>query len=273
MRKFFQVDVFGNQPLMGNPLAVFTAADDLSEAHMAAIARWTNLSETTFLLTPTTAEADYRVRIFTPTGELPFAGHPTLGSAHAFLENGGTPRHEGVVIQECTAGLVRVRTAETLAFEAPPTIKKGPLLDAHLQRLCSALGVSPQDVIGHQWVDNGPGWVVLELKSADAVLAVEPDFSTYPEAKVGLLGAYPAGSPAAFEVRAFAPGIGEDPVTGSLNASIAQWLQREGRAGAGYLATQGQKLQRAGEITITIEDETVWVGGSTRTIFRGEAEL
>lgn len=273
MKPYFQVDVFGTEPLMGNPLAVIAAADDLSEQDMQRIARWTNLSETTFLLEPTTKEADYRVRIFTPTGELPFAGHPTLGTAHAFLELGGKPKTEGVVIQECAAGLVRVRTSEGLAFEAPPTIKKGPLLDAHLQRLCGALGVSPESVIGHQWVDNGPGWAVVELASAQEVLAVEPDFSSFPEAKAGLLGAYPAGSPAAFEVRAFAPGIGEDPVTGSLNASIAQWLQREGRAGAGYRATQGQKLQHAGEIMIDIAGETVWVGGSTRTIFRGEAIL
>ncbi|BAU97103.1 epimerase [Corynebacterium suranareeae] len=268
-RPFYQVDVFSAEPFMGNPLAVIADADDLSDAQMARIARWTNLSETTFLLSATQREADYRVRIFTPTGELPFAGHPTLGTAHVFQELHGSTHSQ--LIQECAAGLIPVRTGDQLAFQAPPTIKDGPLDDTYIHHACEALGIGAQLVQGHQWVDNGPGWAVIELPSAQHVLDIEPQFNAEVPLKLGVIGAYPKGSPHAFEVRAFAPGIGEDPVTGSLNASIAQWLNRTGRAGDGYIASQGSVLGRAGEIHISVEEETIWVGGAVATVFKGEA--
>lgn len=283
LRPFYQVDVFGSEPFMGNPLAVIADADDLSDQQMARIARWTNLSETTFLLKPTQEDADYRVRIFTPTGELPFAGHPTLGTAHVFRELHGVKGTQ--LVQECAAGLVAVKaddeqafglasgSASELAFQAPPTIKDGPLEAAELEEICAALGISSELIQAHQWVDNGPGWAAVELPSAQQVLDLQPDFNAHPTLKLGVVGAYPEGSPHAFEVRAFAPGIGEDPVTGSLNASIAQWLHRDGRAGEGYLASQGTAIGRAGEIRINAESDVIWVGGSVTTIFQGTAEF
>lgn len=282
-RPFYQVDVFSSAPFMGNPLAVIADADDLSDQQMARIARWTNLSETTFLLKPTQEEADYRVRIFTPTGELPFAGHPTLGTAHVFRELHGVKGTH--LVQECAAGLVAVKAddeqvsglaselASELAFQAPPTIKDGPLDAAELEEICAALGISSELIQAHQWVDNGPGWAAVELPSAQHVLDLEPDFSAHPTLKIGVVGAYSEESSHAFEVRAFAPGIGEDPVTGSLNASIAQWLHRDGRAGDGYLASQGTAMGRAGEIRISVESDVIWVGGSVTTIFQGTAEF
>ncbi|AIK88935.1 PhzF family phenazine biosynthesis protein [Corynebacterium glutamicum] len=274
-RPYYQVDVFSSEPFMGNPLAVIADADDLSAEQMARIARWTNLSETTFLLKPTQEGADYRVRIFTPTGELPFAGHPTLGTAHVFRELHGEQGTQ--LVQECVAGLVAVRAidgpASGLAFQAPPTLKDGPLDASDLDAACEALGISPDFIRAHQWVDNGPGWAVVELPSAQHVLDLEPDFSAHPTLKLGVIGAYPEGAPHAFEVRAFAQGIGEDPVTGSLNASIAQWLHRDGRAGEGYLASQGTAIGRAGEIHISIESHAIWVGSSVTTIFQGTAEF
>ncbi|ANE04917.1 PhzF family phenazine biosynthesis protein [Corynebacterium crudilactis] len=268
-KPFYQVDVFSAEPFLGNPLAVIADADALTEQEMARIARWTNLSETTFLMAPTHPDADYRVRIFTPTSELPFAGHPTLGTAHVFRALTGNDSPQ--IIQECAAGLVPVRTVDGLAFQAPQTIKDGSLDDAYLESVSAALNINRELICAHQWVDNGPGWAVVELPSAQHVLDLKPDFSAHPTLKIGVMGAYPEGAPHAFEVRAFIAGIGEDPVTGSLNASIAQWLHRTDRAGEGYIASQGAQLGRAGEVHISIEENTVWVGGSVTTIFYGEA--
>lgn len=270
---YTQVDVFAAEPFQGNPLAVIMDADDLDTGMMARIARWTNLSETCFLLRPTLVGADYRVRIFTPDGELPFAGHPTLGSAHAWLAAGGTPQRGDEVVQECAAGLIRVRCGAPLAFAAPPTVRDGDLDPATLDTVLRALGVPEDRVLAHQWVDNGPGWAAVELPSARQVLELNPDLGVLGGIFLGVFGTHPAGAAADFEVRAFAPGVGEDPVTGSLNASLAQWLQRQGRAGEGYTVTQGTRLGRAGEIHISVEGETVWVGGATQTRFEGIARI
>jgi PhzF family phenazine biosynthesis protein len=232
-RRFHQLDVFTAVPLRGNPLAVVHAAEGLDDERLAAFARWTNLSETTFLLPPTDPAADYRVRIFTPGGELPFAGHPTLGSCHAWLAAGGVPKQPGTVVQECGVGLVRIRRDGTrLAFAAPPLRRTGPLDAALLERIVRALGVPAGDVLHHQWVDNGPGWCAVMLRSGAQVRAVRPDWAALGDVKLGLVGAQSAGEPTQFEVRAFVPGLGvpEDPVTGSLNAGLAQWLIGAGLA-------------------------------------------
>ena len=282
-RTFAQVDVFSVAPYRGNPVAVVLDADGLDAEQMARIANWTNLSETTFVLTPTDPGADYRLRIFTPSSELPFAGHPTLGSAAAWLDAGGSPRHSDRVVQECGAGLVDIRrggrtsasaeAGESLAFAAPERLRTGELDEVFLARIVAALGIEPADVVDHQWVDNGPGWAALRLRSAEQVLGLEPDFSSVPEAKIGVLGAHPEGSEHEYEIRAFAPGAGipEDPVTGSLNASVAQWLIGAGRAPNSYTLTQGTALGRSGVVSISAEDDEVWVGGATTVCFRGTA--
>ena len=275
IRDFAQVDVFSAEPYRGNPLAVILDAEGLDEAEMRRIASWTNLSETTFLFPPVHPEADYRVRIFTPAGELPFAGHPTLGSAHAWLTNGGSPRRTGEVVQECGAVLITVRQAgEELFFAAPPTTRSGPLDEETLGRICAALRIGRRDVAGHQWVDNGPGWCAVQLRSAAEVLALEPDLRESGDLKFGVLGSCPEGAEHAFEIRAFVPfaGNGEDPVTGSLNASVAQWLLREGQVSGGYRVSQGTRLGRAGSVAVELTaDGQVWVGGAVTTCFRGSA--
>ena len=276
-RTFTQVDVFTDTPLLGNPLAVVHDAQGLSEAQMAAFARWTNLSETTFLLPPTDPAADYRVRIFTPHRELPFAGHPTLGSCHAWLAAGGIARGAGEVVQQCAAGLIRVRRSggQRLAFAAPPCLRSGPLEDELLNRITAALGLPRADVIAHQWVDNGPGWCAIRLASAQAVLAVQPDWAALADIKLGLVGPHAAGVDAQFEVRALigeGPGY-EDPVTGSLNASLAQWLIASGAAPATYTAAQGTGLNRRGRVFIECVDGQVWVGGHSVSCIRGELAL
>jgi PhzF family phenazine biosynthesis protein len=278
--RFHQLDVFTAVPLKGNPLAVVHAAQGLSEATMAAFARWTNLSETTFLLPPTQPGADYRVRIFTPGGELPFAGHPTLGSCWAWLAAGGQPQQAGVVVQECGVGLVRVRRdaahPQRLAFAAPPLRRTGPLEDELLQRIAAGLGLARDDVLHHQWVDNGPGWAAVMLKSAAQVLAVRPNWAVLGDVKLGLVGAQPAGHEALFEVRAFVPslGVAEDPVTGSLNAGLAQWLIGAGLAGPAYLAVQGTALGRHGRVHVQRDGEGhIWVGGDVAGCIEGEVAL
>ncbi|MDF1489039.1 PhzF family phenazine biosynthesis protein [Tessaracoccus caeni] len=271
-RRYAQVDVFSPTPYLGNPVAVILDAEGLDTEYMQRIARWTNLSETTFVLPPTTSEADYRLRIFTPKGELPFAGHPTLGSARAWLHHGGLPHTEGRIVQECAAGLITLRhDDDLLSFAAPPLLRTGPLDDAHLARIVAAYGTNADQVIGHQWVDNGPGWAVIQLATADEVLALQPDLSQIPDAMVGAIGAYPEGSRHAFELRSFAPGVDvpEDPVCGSMNASVAQWLTSTGQAPAHYTVSQGTCLGRAGEITITVDGDAVWVGGATTVCFSG----
>jgi PhzF family phenazine biosynthesis protein len=277
-RPFVQVDVFAETPLAGNPLAVVLDGDGLTDAQMSGLARWTNLSETTFVLPPTVPAADYRVRIFTSAGggkELPFAGHPTLGTCRAWLDSGGVPARAGVVVQECGAGLVEIDNGgDRLAFAAPPLVRGGPVDDALLERVCAMLRIARADVVDAQWVDNGPGWIGVLLPDADAVLALEPG---YVELDVGVVGPYPPGAPEAFEVRAFFPLNGataEDPVTGSLNASLAGWLLGAGRATAPYTARQGTALGRAGRVHIDRSaDGTVWVGGNVVTVVAGTIEL
>jgi len=264
---FSQVDVFTNELLFGNPVAVVHDADGISTDRMAAFARWTNLSETTFLLPPTEPDADYRLRIFTPVRELPFAGHPTLGTARAWLAAGGRPAREGELVQQCAAGLVRIRQAgDRLAFAAPPVLRAGPVNAADLAVLVRALRLEPGDLVDARWADNGPGWVALLLRDADTVLRLEPDREAFGELdKVGVVGPYPPGSEVAFEVRAFVPrvGLGEDPVTGSLNASVAQWLIPAGIAPARYTAAQGTRLGRRGRVHVEQRDGDIWVGGDT----------
>ena len=276
LRRFHQLDVFTAVPLRGNPLAVVHDAAGLTEATMADFARWTNLSETTFLLPPTDAGADYRVRIFTPGGELPFAGHPTLGSCHAWLAAGGVPRQGDVVVQECGVGLVRVRRrGARLAFAAPPLRRSGPLEAAMRERIAAVLGVLPDDILQHQWVDNGPGWCAVMLRSAAQVLAVRPDWAKMNGLKLGVVGAQPAGQDTLFEVRAFVPGLGvpEDPVTGSLNAGLAQWLIGAGLAPTRYVAAQGAALGRAGRVHVEQLGDTVWVGGDVAGCIEGTVDL
>jgi PhzF family phenazine biosynthesis protein len=275
-RRFDQLDVFSAVPLKGNPLAVVHAAQGLTEATMAAFARWTNLSETTFLLPPVDPMADYRVRIFTPGGELPFAGHPTLGSCHAWLAAGGQPRHQGLVVQECGVGLVRIRReAARLAFAAPPLRRTGPVDEALLARIAAGLGVTRAEILQHQWVDNGPGWCAVMLPSAEHVRAVRPDYSSLGDVKLGLVGAFPPGHPAAFEVRAFVPSLGvpEDPVTGSLNAGLAQWLIGAGLAPPAYEAVQGTALGRDGRVHVVQDGDTVWIGGDVAPCVTGHVLL
>lgn len=274
-RPFRQVDVFSGTPLRGNPLAVVLDAEGLDDAAMAALARWTNLSETTFLLPPTDPAADYRVRIFTPFTELPFAGHPTLGSAWAWLAAGGVPRDPAQVVQQCGVGLVPVRRdGAQLAFAAPPLRRTGPLDGAVLAQACAALGLAPDEVQGHQWVDNGPGWAALLLASAERVRALGPDWGRLGSLKLGVVGPRAPGGDAAFEVRSFVGGGGfEDPVTGSLNAGLAQWLIGAGLAPARYVATQGHALQRAGRLHLWREGATVWVGGAVTPVVEGEIAL
>jgi PhzF family phenazine biosynthesis protein len=274
-RRFDQLDVFTAEALRGNPLAVVHDAAGLDDARMAAFARWTNLSETTFLLPPTDAAADYRVRIFTPGGELPFAGHPTLGSCHAWLAAGGRPRQDGVVVQQCGVGLVKVRRdGARLAFAAPPLRRSGPLDAALLHQIRDALGLHENDVRAHQWVDNGPGWCAVLLDSAERVLALRPDWPRLGELMLGVVGPHPAGAEAQFELRAFVgDGDYEDPVTGSLNASVAQWLIGAKLAPPRYVAAQGAALRRAGRVHITREGDTVWVGGDVSACIHGEVDL
>lgn len=272
---FRQVNVFSPDPLLGNPVAVVHDADGLSDEQMAAFARWTNLSETTFLLRPTEDAADYRLRIFTPGGELPFAGHPTLGSAHAWLEAGGTPRGEHVV-QECGVGLVHLRRSERLAFAAPPLIRSGPVADPDLDQIAVALRIDRAEILDSEWVDNGAGWVAVRLRDADAVLALAPDFGAFGGLDVGAAGLYPPGGDVQVEVRGFAPDVGipEDPVTGSLNAGLAQWLTRDGSLPPSYVAAQGTSLGRAGRVHVeTDADGTIWVGGATVTTISGAVSL
>ena len=275
-RRFDQLDVFSAVPLKGNPLAVVHAAQGLTEATMAAFARWTNLSETTFLLPPVDPMADYRVRIFTPGGELPFAGHPTLGSCHAWLAAGGQPRQPGLVVQECGVGLVHIRReGARLAFAAPPLRRTGPVDETLLARIAAGLGVTRAEILQHQWVDNGPGWCAVMLPSAERVRAVRPDFARLGDVKLGLVGAFPPGHPAAFEVRAFVPSLGvpEDPVTGSLNAGLAQWLIGAGLAPPAYEVVQGTALGRDGRVHVVRDGDTVWIGGDVAPCITGHVLL
>lgn len=279
MLPFRQVDVFSAEPWLGNPLAVVHDADGVTDAEMAAFARWTNLSETTFLCAPTDPRADYRVRIWTTGGELPFAGHPTIGSAHAWLEAGGSPAGD-VVVQECGAGLVRVRRSPRLGFAAPPLRRSGAVGPGLRVRVVRALGIAEEAVLGMAWVDNGPGWVGVDLGSAQAVVALEPDLAAFTDLKVCVVGRWDAEAAADLgadvEVRAFfADGndFAEDPVTGSANAGLAQWLIATGSLPEVYVARQGSVIGREGRVRVEAADGEVWVSGDAVTRIEGRVDL
>jgi PhzF family phenazine biosynthesis protein len=278
-RPFQTVDVFHSEPLSGNPLAVVFDAGDLSTEQMQKITRFFNLSETSFLLPPTKEGADYRVRIFTLERELPFAGHPTLGTCHAWLTAGGKPRGETHIVQECGAGLVPIRRDEgRLAFAAPPVLRSGAVEAAKLDELAQVLRIERSAIVDSQWVDNGPGWVAVMLESADAVLRVEPLRAHPARVDIGVVGLYPKGSPFAYEIRAIFSDhnrtVMEDPVTGSLNASVAQWLIGNGRVSPPYVASQGARLGRAGRIHIDRDARgDIWVGGSSTTVVAGHVSV
>jgi PhzF family phenazine biosynthesis protein len=277
---FHQVDVFSRVPFGGNPLAVVGDGDALDDAQMAVFARWTNLSETTFLLRPTHPDADYRVRIFTPENELPFAGHPTLGSCHVWLAGGGTPRTPGRIVQQCGIGLVRIRREhDRLAFAAPSLRRTGPLASNLLARIAAGLALDPGAIVASQWIDNGPPWIGILLRTRAELLALRPNASL---SGLCLGVAAPcddlpalAEDDARFEVRAFLVGnsVPEDPVTGSLNAGLAQWLIGSGLAPPAYVARQGTALGRAGRVHIHQADGNTWVGGAVATCIKGRVAL
>lgn len=274
-RPFRQVDVFTAEPLLGNPVAVVHDAEDITTEQMHAFTSWTNLSEATFLLPPTDPGADYRVRIFCPGRELPFAGHPTLGTCHAWLEAGGVPQGD-VIVQECGAGLVRIRRdGDVLAFAAPPLQRGGPLDEGDVERIGRGLGLSRADIVDHQWCDNGPGWQAVLLESAEQVLALQPDPSLLAGLDVGVVGPHTSGD-VDYEVRAFFPGnsgLTEDPVTGSLNAALAQWLIGSGRAPESYLAAQGTAMGRSGRVHVDRVGENIWIGGRCVTVIDGQVSI
>lgn len=272
-RQFRQVDVFTDRLGYGNPVAVVLDAADLATADMARFAQWTNLSETTFVLPPTDPAADYRVRIFTPTRELPFAGHPTIGTCHAWAESTGTDRDE--IVQQCGAGLIRLRRdGGRFSFETPPLTKSGPLSAAEEADFTAAIGVQPDDVVASAWLENGPPWAGLLLTSVDTLRSLTPDFGGR-DLFVGVAALCPDRSNADLEVRAFfeAGGVREDPVTGSLNGALAQWLLANNTLGAPYTASQGTSMGRDGTVVITQADGGVWVGGQAVTGIAGTVTL
>lgn len=286
LRPFKQIDVFTETPYLGNPLAVVLDGSGLDTQEMQHFTNWTNLSEATFLLPPTQPGADYRVRIFCPGRELPFAGHPTLGSCHAWLEAGGKPRGDHVV-QECGVGLVKLRRdGGRLAFAAPPLRKSGPLAEEDLALIARGLRIARSDIVGHAWCDNGPNWRGVLLGSAEQVLALQPDAAVLagldvgvvgPRGKVGVVAPHGAGEDIAFEVRAFFPGnnaMAEDPVTGSLNAALAQWLIGAGLAPRQYIAAQGTAMGRAGRVHVEQDERgEIWIGGASVTCIDGQVRL
>ncbi|MAT05916.1 MAG: phenazine biosynthesis protein PhzF [Acidimicrobiaceae bacterium] len=273
-RRFAQLDVFASEPMRGNPLAVVVDGDGLTDDDMARFANWTNLSETTFLLPPTDPSADYRVRIFTTTGELPFAGHPTIGSCRAWLDHGGVPATSGTVVQECGVGLVAIRSVGSrLAFAAPPLMRSGTVEATAIAEIEAAIGV---DVIDAAWADNGPGWIAVEVADAATVRSIVPDFRALPDVKLGIVGRADADDHDV-EVRAFFPGSGshfEDPVTGSLNAAIAMWLMGRHPSLRSYVARQGTALGRDGRVHLERDDAgDIWVGGDTVGLVTGTLTL
>jgi PhzF family phenazine biosynthesis protein len=277
MADFCLVDVFGTARFSGNPLPVLFDADGLSDAEMQRITRWFGFSETAFLVAPTEERADYRVRIFTLDRELPFAGHPTLGACHAWRTNGGAAKGD-TIVQQCGAGLIEIRAAEGgLAFAAPPLIRTGPVDEAEVVAIANFLGIERGSIVDSQWVDNGPGWVAVLLASAADVLAINPPASAARRFEVGVVGPHSSGE-AAYEVRSLFSdhrgGIIEDPITGSLNASLAQWLTASGRFTPPYFARQGTALGRDGRIMIDRDDAgQIWVGGQTLTIASGSVDI
>lgn len=279
-RRFSQLDVFASTPFSGNPLACVIDGTGLTTEQMHGFTKWANLSESSFLLEPTVTEADYRVRIFTPGQELPFAGHPTIGSCQAWLNAGGHPKTPGRIVQECDLGLIDLKqTDDRIAFAAPPLIRGGDVDEALVAEMAQVLGIERSEVVAAQWGDNGPGWVVLMLESADAVLALDLPHPS-DDLGLGVVGLYPPGADTgcAVELRAFfSHGTGpvfEDPVTGSLNASTAQWLLSTGRLTAPYVASQGTAMGRRGRVNIDQDSSgTIWVGGVAIASITGEVEL
>ena len=274
-RRFTQVDVFSETPFLGNPLAVVLDGDGLGTDEMQQFATWTNLSETTFVTRSRDPAADYAVRIFDPANELPFAGHPTLGTCHAWLVAGGRPRDDDEIVQECGAGLIAIRrTQDGLAFRSPQPSRTGPVDDALVARIAEMLRIHRGEIVEAQWAALGPSWIAVLLESAQAVLALRPGVV---DLDLGVVGPYPPGSPEQFEVRAFFEKDGqtaEDPVTGSLNAAIAAWLRTSGRATLPYVASQGQVLGRRGRLVLsTDEADAIWVAGRTTTIITGVVDL
>ena len=277
-RSFRQIDVFGSGPYTGNPVAVVLDAEGLDDDELRRFSVWSNLSECTFVSPPTVDDADYRVRIFSLDLELPFAGHPTLGTARAWLDAGGVPARPGEVVQECGIGLVPVRVeGELLSFAAPPRQRSGPVEPALLAQVAGVLGIETSSIVDAEWLDNGPGWVGVLLDSADAVLALEPDATRYPgHWDIGVIGPCPAEDDTAFELRAFfgsGAGLREDPVTGSLNAAAAQWLTGSGSVAAPYVARQGTAIGRDGRIHVAADADELWIGGHTHVAISGTVEL
>jgi PhzF family phenazine biosynthesis protein len=266
-RRFTQVDVFGTSPAAGNPVAVVLDGTDLDDGWMQQLAVWLNVAETTFVLPTEDPDADYRVRIFTVAGELPFAGHPTLGTCHAWLAAGNRPRQEDTIVQECDAGLIRIRrTHAGLAFASPPLRRSGPVDDHARAAVIAALGVGSREVLAMEWVDNGPGWLALLLDSPDRVLTlVCRPINQF----IGVAAVRTDGD---LEVRAFYPVRGtmvEDPVCGSLNAPLARWLPEVGAVRFPYGVYQGSAVGRSGRLHISTEDGDIWVTGTTRTLIEG----
>jgi len=272
MRRFLEVDVFSSGRLTGNPLAVVADADELTTEQMQRLAAWTNFSETTYLLAPTDPEADYRIRIFTPRQEYPFAGHPTIGSARAWLELGGVPRTPGRLIQECAAGLVPVQLEEDrLAFATPPRTRTGPLPDDDVARMATMLAIDPAEIVAHAWGVNGPEWRLVQLRDADAVRALRPS-ADRGGLHIGVVGLEAPGGECAYEVRGFGPTY-EDPVTGSLNGALAQWLRERGEVPESYVVAQGSQIGRRGRVHVHDDGEDIWIGGDTIVVVDGRLAM
>ncbi len=275
MSDYRLVDVFGSGPFTGNPVAVVTGKDDLDTATMLRITQWFNLSETTFLLPATDRAADYRVRIFTPDRELPFAGHPTLGTCHAWLEQGGQPRNPDHIVQQCSAGLIKLRCVDgRLAFSGPPLVRSGGVDEPTAERVAAFLRIDRDRIVDIAWVDNGPGWIGVMLSSAEEVLALAP-LRSYPERiEVGVIGPHKSGGPVDYEIRTFFTNhtltIIEDPITGSFNASVAEWLYGIGQIDRAYVAAQGIRLGRSGRVYVNRDAAgAIWIAGDTQTLVRG----
>ncbi|WP_313813123.1 PhzF family phenazine biosynthesis protein [Glutamicibacter sp.] len=273
---YSEVDVFSPVAYLGNPLAVVHDAQGLSAEQMQRFAKWTNLAETTFLLPPTRPGADYRVRIFSATQEYPFAGHPTLGSAFAWLQGGGRPKNDGYLVQECGAGLLKVRTTgQHFAFQAPTLTRFEPLSAQKLSQVAAAVGLTPEDILDASWIVNGPEWIGIRLNSAEGVLALNPDPQDLGELCIGVIGAHQQGGDTQYEVRAFLGGdpVWEDPVTGSLNAGLAHWLRHSGVTTRNYVAAQGTAIGYRGRIHIQYDAEDIWVGGQVTACVQGQVSL
>ncbi len=276
MRKYSEVDVFSPTAYLGNPLALVHDAEGLTSEEMQRFAKWTNLAETTFLLQPEDPAADYRVRIFSAAQEFPFAGHPTLGSAYAWLEAGGVPKNNGTIVQECGAGLVAVRVEnQRLAFAAPPLTRFEPVEESLVHKVAEALGVSRERIVDASWLVNGPEWIGVRLSTAQEVLTLDPDPADLGTLCLGVVGPHLPGHDTQFEVRAFVGGdpVWEDPVTGSLNAGLAQWMTATGVADRRYIAAQGTVIGYQGRVHVAIENGEIWVGGDVTSCVQGEVNL